>query len=43
MIRDRQLDGRAILYPHIRETPLRMVQGWNKVKEEEFLDERMAQ
>ncbi|MDP6524841.1 MAG: zinc-binding dehydrogenase [Kiritimatiellia bacterium] len=43
MIRDRQLDGRAILYPHIRETPLRMVEGWNGEMEREFLQERIPE
>lgn len=39
MIRDRKLEGRAILYPHVGSTPLRMVDRWSKSEEGRFLGE----
>ena len=42
MIKETKIDGKAILYPHIRQTPLRQVEHWDKLAEREFLDERLA-
>ena len=36
-IRDRRIDGRAILYPHIAPTPLRDVETWSAKAERDFL------
>jgi hypothetical protein len=41
MIENRQLDGRAVLYPHIRRTPLREVNSWDKQNEYQLLNERL--
>lgn len=41
MINEGKIDGKAILYPHIRQTPLRMVNYWDKHKEQWLLDERL--
>jgi threonine dehydrogenase-like Zn-dependent dehydrogenase len=41
MIKERKIDGKAILYPHIKQTPLQMVDYWDKDKEQEFLNERL--
>ncbi|MCD6394450.1 MAG: hypothetical protein J7M40_13190, partial [Planctomycetes bacterium] len=41
MIKETKIDGKAILYPHIRQTPLRMVEHWDRGSEREFLDERL--
>jgi len=37
MIRDRKLEGRAILYPHVDSKPLQMVDRWSKAEEGRFL------
>ena len=42
MIKETRIDGKAILYPHIRQTPLRIVDGWDQDKETAFLNERLA-
>ena len=42
MIKQTQIDGKAILYPHIKQTPLAMVDYWDAEKEQAFLDERLA-
>ena len=41
MIKETKIDGKAILYPHIKQTPLLMVDYWNKDKEIEFLNDRL--
>ncbi len=38
MIKETRIDGKAILYPHIRHTPLRLVDYWDKKQETELLD-----
>ena len=38
MIKETKIDGKAMLYPHIRHTPLRLVDYWDKKQETEFLD-----
>ena len=38
MIKETKIDGKAILYPHIKQTPLQRVDYWDKQKEVEFLD-----
>lgn len=40
MIKANEMDGKAILYPHIRQTPLRRVEKWSKCEEDEFINER---
>ncbi len=40
MIKDTKIDGKAILYPHIKQTPLQPVDYWDKQKEIEFLNSR---
>lgn len=40
-IKERKFDGKAILYPHIKKTPLQIVDYWDKQKEQEFLKERL--
>lgn len=40
MIQRGEMDGKAILYPHIRPTPLRMVDRWSKDTERALLAER---
>jgi hypothetical protein len=42
MLKQTKLDGKAILYPHIKQTPLQMVNYWDKRKEQEFLNERLV-
>jgi L-iditol 2-dehydrogenase len=41
MIADAKIDGKAILYPHIKPTPLRRVDDWTGAREAAFLAERM--
>ena len=41
MIKGRKIDGKALLYPQIKQTPLQMVDYWDKHKEQEFLNERL--
>jgi L-iditol 2-dehydrogenase len=38
MIRDNEIQGKAILYPHISHVDLAMVNYWDKNNEEEFLE-----
>jgi threonine dehydrogenase-like Zn-dependent dehydrogenase len=38
MIKDTQIDGKAILYPHILKTPLQMVDRWDPVAERQYLE-----
>jgi len=42
MIKQRKIDGKAILYPHIKQMPLQMVDYWDKRKEQEFLNEHLS-
>ncbi|UCF00248.1 MAG: zinc-binding dehydrogenase [Planctomycetota bacterium] len=42
MIKQRKINGKAVLYPHIKQTPLQMVDYWDKHREQEFLNERLA-
>ncbi len=41
MIEQTRIDGKAILYPHIKSTPLRMVDYWDGEKEVKLLNERL--
>lgn len=41
MIKDTKIDGKAILYPHIKQTPLQPADYWDKQKEIEFLNSRL--
>ena len=42
MIRDTKIDGKAILYPHIKPTPLRRIEHWSNQEEIALLNERLA-
>jgi threonine dehydrogenase-like Zn-dependent dehydrogenase len=42
MIKETKIDGKAILYPHIKQTPLEMVNSWDKQKEINFLNRRLT-
>ena len=42
MIKETKIDGKAILYPHIGQTPLQRVDHWDKKLECEFLDGRLG-
>ncbi len=35
-IKETKIDGKAILYPHIKQTPLEIVDHWDKEKEIKF-------
>ena len=37
MIKETRIDGKAILYPHVQQTPLKMAQGWDGRKEADLL------
>lgn len=41
MIKETKIDGKAILYPHIKRMPLQMVDCWDKTKEISFLNENL--
>lgn len=41
MIKETKIDGKAILYPHIQQTPLQRVDYWDKEKEMCFLDQHL--
>ena len=41
MIKNNEIQGKAILYPHIKETDLKMVDYWDKEKENKFLGENL--
>ena len=41
MIAGTKIDGKAILYPHIKQTPLMVVDHWDKQKETAFLNESL--
>ncbi len=42
MIKETKIDGKAILYPHIRQTPLQKVDYWDKQAEEKLLAEGLG-
>ncbi|MDD5457906.1 MAG: zinc-binding dehydrogenase [Phycisphaerae bacterium] len=42
LIRETKIDGKAILYPHVKKTPLQIIDYWDKDKEIEFLNDRLA-
>lgn len=42
MIRDKQIEGKAILYPHIKSTPLTTVESWNSESEVSLLNDRLT-
>jgi threonine dehydrogenase-like Zn-dependent dehydrogenase len=42
MIKETKIDGKAILYPHIRQTPLQRVDCWDKQAEQKLLAEGLA-
>jgi threonine dehydrogenase-like Zn-dependent dehydrogenase len=41
MIKETKIDGKAMLYPHIKHTPLRMVGRWSKTQEIELLNSQL--
>lgn len=41
MIQEMKIDGKAILYPHIRQTPLQFVEYWDQEKEIAFLNQHL--
>ena len=41
MIKNNKIQGKAILYPHIRQMDLKMVDHWDKEKENKFLEENL--
>ena len=43
MIKAGEISGKAILYPHIPTTPLRMVDSWSAKDEKQFLAERLGE
>jgi len=42
MIKETKIDGKAILYPHIKQTPLQRVNHWDRQKEIQFLDKNLV-
>jgi threonine dehydrogenase-like Zn-dependent dehydrogenase len=41
MISETKIDGKAILYPHIKHTPLDFVEHWDAQKEKKLLNEKL--
>ncbi len=41
MIKERRIDGKAILYPHIQQTSLQGVEYWSKGRGQDFLNSRL--
>ena len=41
MIKETKIDGKTILYPHIKQTPLQMVDHWDKQQEIDLLNDRL--
>lgn len=41
MIKETRIDGKAILYPHVKQTPLKFVEYWDKQQEMEFLNSNL--
>ncbi len=41
MIKETRIDGKGILYPHIKQKPLEMVEYWDHQSEEKLLDEML--
>jgi threonine dehydrogenase-like Zn-dependent dehydrogenase len=42
LIKQTKIDGKAVLYPHIRKTPLQWVDHWDKSQEAEFLGNHLT-
>jgi D-arabinose 1-dehydrogenase-like Zn-dependent alcohol dehydrogenase len=42
MIKETRIDGKAILYPQVKEMPLMEVDYWDKSREIEFLNDNIA-
>lgn len=42
MIKETKIDGKAILYPHSKPTPLQMVEYWDKQSEINFLNQHLG-
>ena len=42
MIKETKIDGKAILYPHIKQKPLQMVDYWNEDDEIKLLNESLC-
>ena len=40
LVKNTKTDGKIVLYPHIRSTPLRPAKNWQRSDEEAFLAER---
>ena len=40
MVKNTETDGKIVLYPHIRPTPLRGAKNWTKAEEDAFIAER---
>lgn len=41
MIKNNQIQGKAILYPHSKQIDLKMVNNWGKEKENKFLEKNL--
>ena len=41
MIKETKIDGKAILYPHIKQTPLQRIEHWDKEQEAAFLNQHL--
>ncbi|RKY09548.1 MAG: hypothetical protein DRP56_02465 [Planctomycetota bacterium] len=41
MIKETKIDGKAMLYPHIKQTPLERVDYWDKKKEIDFMSQHL--
>ncbi len=42
MIKETKIDGKAVLYPHTKKTPLKFVEHWDKSKEIDFINTNLA-
>jgi threonine dehydrogenase-like Zn-dependent dehydrogenase len=42
LIKETKIDGKAILYPHIKKTPLQYTHYWDKKQEIDFLNQRLG-
>ncbi len=40
LIKNRKVEGKIVLYPHIRQTNLMRIKGWNQITESAFLDKQ---
>lgn len=43
MVKNTETDGKIVLYPHVRPTPLRPAKNWTKIEEDAFMGERCRQ